>query len=225
MNNSLLKYDLGEGVEAFSTRRECVLPYPVVMGHQVHGCEIAFVKNQNTTREELEGFDAFVTDVPGCAIAVRTADCIPVLLHDPVRRVVAAIHSGWKGTVLGIARKCVAAMQIRYNCNPADMRAVIGPGIAVDSFQVGEEVVLKFREAGFNLDEIYRWDGPVQDEPMVGGHHIDLFAANKAILESAGILSSNIQICRIDTFRDESFFSARREGVGCGRIINVIRLK
>jgi len=91
MNNSLLTYDLGPGVEAFSTERDAALPYPVIQGHQVHGSRVAVVDRPGMTREELKGYDAFMTNLPGVAIGVRTADCVPVLLHDPVRRAVAAV--------------------------------------------------------------------------------------------------------------------------------------
>ena len=77
----LLEYQIAPGkVEAFSTFRDSVLPYPVVTGHQVHGTKIAVITAPDTSRDEFEGFDAFITNVKGCAIAVRTADCIPVLL-------------------------------------------------------------------------------------------------------------------------------------------------
>ena len=73
----LLRYDLGAGVEAFSTGRNAELPYPVIQGHQVHDCRIAVVDRPDMTREDLEGYDAFVTSLPGTAIGVRTADCVP----------------------------------------------------------------------------------------------------------------------------------------------------
>ena len=104
-NNQIIKLFPGElGVEAFYTEREAVLPYPVIQGHQVHGSRVAIVDRPGMTREELEGYDAFVTNLPGVAIGVRTADCVPVLLYDPVERVVAAVHAGWKGTVLHISK-------------------------------------------------------------------------------------------------------------------------
>ena len=141
MFSDLLKYDLGTGAEAFSTRRDSELPYPVIQGHQVHNCKVAVIDRPGITREELEGFDAFVTELPGVAIGVRTADCVPVLLYDPVNRVVAAVHSGWKGTVKHISQKAIDVMVRKFRSKPEDLRAVIGPGIGPDSFQVGEEVV------------------------------------------------------------------------------------
>ncbi len=146
----LLKYDfLGRGVEAFSTRKDAELPYPVVTGHQVHDCLVAVVDRLGITRDELQGYDAFVTNIPGVAIGVRTADCIPVLLYDSVHRAVAAVHAGWKGTVKRISRMTIAKMEECYGTRAEDLRAVIGPGIGPESFQVGAEIVEVFKEQGF----------------------------------------------------------------------------
>ena len=224
MYSELMKYDLGAGVEVFSTQRNAVLPYPVIQGHQVHDCKVAVVDRPDMTREDLEGYDAFVTNLPGVAIGVRTADCIPVLLYDPVRRVIAAVHAGWKGTVLHISRKAIGVMSQCFGCNPADMRAVLGPGIGPRSFQVGEEVVAYFKKAGFPIDEIWSFHGPGDGTPMSGGHHIDLWKANRWLLEQEGIPKEAIQLAGIDTYTTEAFFSARREGIHCGRIINSIKL-
>ena len=220
----LLTYSLGPGVEAFTTRRDSVLPYPVIQGHQVHGSKIAVVDRPDLTREDLEGYDAFVTDLPGIAIGVRTADCVPILLYDPVHRVIAAVHSGWKGTVLKISKNTISLMGERFGTHPADLQAVIGPAIGPASFQVGEEVVEKFRDAGFPMETIWTFEGPGDGTPMSGGHHIDLFKANQWILEACGLRPESIRVHALDTYRDPSFFSARREGVQCGRNINAIRM-
>lgn len=220
----ILQYQLGPGVEAFTSRRESVLPYHVIQGHQVHGCRIAFVDRPDMTREDLEGYDAFITDIQGIAIGVRTADCTPVLLFDPAHSVIAAVHSGWRGTVANISRKTIELMGKTFNTRPEDIRAVIGPSIGPDSFQVGEEVVERFREAGFPMESIWSDRGPGDGSPMSGGHHIDLFKANRWILEDCGVKPESIQVYDIDTFTDTSFYSARREGIGCGRNINSIKL-
>ncbi|MBQ9652863.1 MAG: laccase domain-containing protein [Bacteroidales bacterium] len=167
MFDGLLKYDLGAGVEAFSTQRDAVLPYEVTQGHQVHGSRVAIIKRSGMTREELEGYDAFITKLPGVAIGVRTADCVPILLYDPVKRVIAAVHAGWKGTVLHIAQGTIAAMAQVFKCNPADTKAVIGPGIGPDSFQVGEEVATQFKETGFPMDDIWSFRGAGDGTPIV----------------------------------------------------------
>ena len=224
MYQELLRYPLGKGAEAFTTRRDSAMPYPVIQGHQVHGDRIAVIDRPGLTRADLEGYDAFICKLPGVAIGVRTADCVPILLYDPVQRVVAAVHSGWKGTVLKIAQKTIRLMESDFGCRPTDLRAVIGPAIGPDSFQVGPEVVDKFRDAGFPMPQVWSDRGPGDGSPMSGGHHIDLFRANKWILEQSGVPADNIQISGIDTYTDLSFFSARREGTACGRNINAIRL-
>ena len=225
-NNQIIKLFPGEaGVEAFYTQREAVLPYPVIQGHQVHGSRVAIVERPGMTREELEGYDAFVTNRPGVAIGVRTADCVPVLLYDPVERVVAAVHAGWKGTVLHISEGALEAMGQEFGSRPSELKTVIGPSIGPDSFQVGEEVAEKFKEADFPMDEIWSFRGPGDGSPMSGGHHIDLWKANRWLLEQLGIPPESIEVLGIDTYTTESLFSARREGVACGRIINSIMLK
>ncbi len=113
-------------------------------------------------------------------------------------------------------------MERDFGCHPADLRVIIGPAIGPDSFQVGQEVVEKFEEAGFPMSQVWSDRGPGDGSPMSGGHHINLFKANKWILEESGV--RDIQVFDIDTFTDTSFFSARREGTACGRNINVIKL-
>ena len=224
MPQELLYFNLGPGVEAFTSRRDSVLPYPVIQGHQVHGSRVAIIDRPWMTREELEGYDAFITNLPGVAIGVRTADCVPILLYDPVRRVIAAVHSGWKGTVLKISQGVIDMMEEVFGTNPEDLRAVIGPCIGPDSFQVGEEVAEKFKDAGFPMSQIWSFRGPGDGTPMSGGHHIDLFQANEWLLQERGIRPGNIRVDAIDTYRDPTFFSARREGVQCGRNINSIKI-
>ena len=224
----LFKYQIAEGVEAFSTERDAELPYFVVQAHQVHGTQIREVTDPLTPRSELEGVDALISDVPGVAISVRTADCIPVLLYDSVHRAIAAVHDGWRGTVLRLSQKVIAEMGRRYGTDAADLLAVIGPGIGPESFQVGQEVADAFLEAGFPMDQILKDCGPkapTADNPMAGGLHIDLWRANQWLLEQCGVSSANIQISGICTYQNnDRFYSARREGTKCGRIINCIKL-
>lgn len=221
-----MKYNIADNVTAFSTERDEELPFYVVQPHQVHGCVIREVTDPMTTRDELEGVDALITNVPGVAISVRTADCIPVLLYDPVHKAVAAVHDGWRGTVQRLSQKVIAFMHDRYGTFAADVLAVIGPGIGPDSFQVGQEVVDEFAAAGFPMAEILSDRGPkapTASDPMAGGLHIDLWRANEWLLQEAGV--SDIQVAGICTYKkNDRFFSARREGTKCGRIINCIKL-
>ena len=220
----LLSHYFDNNAESFSTRRDSILPYPVITGHQVHGVKVAIVDRPDMTREDLEGYDALMTDRPGVAIGVRTADCVPILLYDSVREVVAAVHSGWKGTVQRIVQKTIFAMRNHYGTVEADIKAVIGPSIGPDSFQVGEEVVQHFKNQGFPLEKIWFFNEGEGSSEMYHGHHIDLWEANQWLLEQSGVLKDNIQVCGIDTYTDPSFYSARREGVNCGRIISAIKL-
>jgi len=224
-----MDYKIADDVMAFSLERDETLPFYVVQPHQVHGCVIREVTRPDTTRDELEGVDALVTDVPGVAISVRTADCIPVLLYDPVHKAVAAVHDGWRGTVQHLSCKVIDFMHERYGTEASDLKAVIGPGIGPESFQVGQEVADAFAAAGFPMDEILADCGPkvpTADNPMNGGLHIDLWRANEWLLEEAGVISANIQVAGICTYKKyDRFYSARREGTGCGRNINVIKLR
>ncbi len=224
MFQNLLHYPFAPGIEAFTTRRDSVLPYPVIQGHQVHGTEVAIISRPGITREELEGYDAFITDLPGVAIGVRTADCVPILLYDPRNRVIAAIHSGWKGTVQKVAAKTIGILETRFKTAPEDLLAVIGPSIGPESFQVGEEVVTCFKDAGFPLPLVWSFHGTGDGSPMSGGHHIDLWQANRWILQECGLRDENIRNPEIDTYTDPSFYSARREGIACGRNINAIKI-
>ena len=220
----MIRYNLGIGVVAFTAGRGDDLPYPVVQAHQVHGCKVAVIDRAGVTREELEGFDALVTDVPGVAIGVRTADCIPVLMYDPVHRAVAAVHAGWKGTLARISRMAIYAMNTEYGTKAEDLLAVIGPGICGGCFQVGEEVAVFFKEAGFQMDGIYSWNGAKVEGDMKTGHHLDLPEANRRLLVEEGVRPENIQVSGICTYETESLYSARREGPQCGRNINAIML-
>lgn len=221
----LLFYSLGPSVTAFSTERDAELPFPVVQAHQVHGDVIREVTSPSTTREDLEGVDALLTNIPGLAIGARTADCIPVLLYDEPHHAVAAVHAGWRGTVLAITAKAIRRMTALYGTYPASLKAIIGPGIGPDSFQVGEEVVDAFREAGFPMDTIHTYRGPRIEGTMEGGHHLDLWEANRWLLLQSGLLPANIHVAAICTYAHNArFYSARREGIRCPRIITAIRL-
>lgn len=219
----MLFYQLADGIEAFTAGRDDELPYHVIQGHQIHEDHIAIIDRPDVTREELEGYDAFVTNLPDCAIGVRTADCVPVLLYDPVNRVVAAVHSGWRSTVKRISQKTIKLMHEKFGTEASDLLAVIGPCICHDSYQVGVEVIDAFRAAGF---DVCCW---TKDEPAVcadeNRFHLDLWKANTLLLEESGVKPENIQLAGICTFMDESYYSARREGNHHDRRnINAIRI-
>ena len=221
----VLRYRLSPEVDAFSSLRDHDLPYPVTQAHQVHGVAIAKIDRPGVTREELQGYDALITNVRGCAIGARTADCIPVLMYDPVNKAAAAVHSGWRGTVQRISSVVVKEMAKTYGTDPENLIAVIGPGIGPDSFQVGPEVVNAFQYAGFCMDKIWEDRGEaLHDGSMRGGHHINLWEACRQTLVDAGLKPENIQLPGICTYISPDFYSARREGLESGRIINTIKI-
>lgn len=221
-----MHYNLHPDVEAFSTQIGEELPYEVLQPHQTHTDVVRIVTDRHTTREDLQDVDALITALPDYAIGVRTADCVPILMYDSVRRVAAAVHAGWRGTVARIPQKTIALMQQEFGSNPADIVAAIGPSIGPDSFQVGEEVVQAFADAGFPMAQIHSEHGPRVEGSMAGGHHIDLWAANHWLLEEAGLQLPHIQVAGVCTYQHaEEYYSARHDGnLKTRRIINVIKI-
>lgn len=233
----MLQYPFPSHVEAFTTGKNEPLPYAVLQPHQVHLDKIVVVEDPLMSREELEGVDALVTQLKDFAIGVRTADCVPVLLYDARHQVVAAIHCGWRGTVQKLSQKCISLMEERFGTCAHELVAAIGPSISSDAFQVGQEVVDAFAEAGFPMHEIHELRTGkecISTEAqstiplrMLDGHHLDLWKANAWLLTEMGLLSENIHICGICTYvHADTLYSARKDGNQKGlRNINFIRIK
>ena len=189
----------GSGVEALGLRLE-----DLALPRQVHSDNVLWMKEAGRP----EATDAVITDKPGLCVCVKTADCIPVLLYDTRKRVVAAVHAGWRGTVGRIVQKTIKQMQ---PLNPTDLHAIIGPGISLEQFEVGDEVYEAFHDAGFPMERIAR---------KAERWHIDLWEANRWLLEELGVRDIYIQgTC---TRTSEDFYSARRETINTGRNYNGI---
>jgi YfiH family protein len=158
--------------------------------------------------------DAAVADSPGLLLGIETADCLPVLVVDPVRRAVAAAHAGWRGTAAGVARAAVGAL-VAGGSRPEDLIAATGPCIGPCCYEVGDELRAAFGENGA---EFFR-TGPR------GRPHLDVRAANERQLREAGVAPARIH--RVDDCtrcRADLYHSYRREGKGAGRMINFIGL-
>ena len=190
----------------------------LVYPHQVHGVEVLaidedfFTLDDKRRKECLEGVDAVMTHLPGVCVGVSTADCIPVLLYDKEHHACCAVHAGWRGTVSRIVQHAVSAMAEKYGTVPGALVAVIGPGISLEHFEVGDEVYEAFRLAGFNMTAI---------ATRMEKWHIDLWEANRLLLVESGVPSGNIQVAGICTFANAGqFFSARRLGIDSGRIFS-----
>lgn len=229
----LVDYTLPPGFRAFTTTRaffagEAIHPtrercaqllrqaigHPVVIAHQRHTDRVRRV-DEPLPPSQLEGVDALMTDERGLCLCVTTADCIPVLLCDPSRKAIAAVHAGWRGTVQRITQKAVAAMQAAYGTRPQDLFAIIGPGISLANYEVGDEVSDAFAAAGFDMQAIAR----KQDK-----WHIDLPACNQLQLVGCGVPTSHIHATSTCTFQDNDYYSYRREGPHTGRILTGIIL-
>lgn len=196
----------------------------LLLPRQTHGTECVVVDEAllamaHEERERLlHGVDAIITAIPRLCIGVSTADCVPLLLCDLRKRVVAAVHAGWRGTVARIAEKALQTMSSRYGCNASDVRVVIAPSISPDAFEVGDEVYDAFSDEGFPMERIACRYGEKW--------HIDLWEANRLQLLECGVREESVEVCGICTFSNvERFFSARRLGIDSGRIFNGIMIE
>lgn len=198
-------------------------PSCIILPHQVHGAEIRaitagfFEMTVGERRRMLEGVDAVMTDVPEVCVGVSTADCIPVLLYDADARAVAAIHAGWRGTLQRVCSRVVRLFCDRYGASPDRVKAVVGPGISLGSFEVGQEVYDRFLAAGHDLSGV---------AVRYGKWHLDLPRINIRQLLDEGIHEENIHDSAICTYACAGdFFSARRLGIASGRVYTGILLR
>jgi YfiH family protein len=181
--------------------------------------------------------DASMTQAAGLLLAAQTADCVPILLVDPLKKVVAAIHAGWKGTLTRIAQKTVGRMQFEFGCKPTDLLAAIGPSVGPCCYEVGAEFVVKFTaqfaDAHEYFDEARTGDepNPLQwlnmkppgHQPPPRNVHLDLRKANRSQLVAAGLGAKNIFTSDLCTAcRTDLLFSYRKEGALSGRLLSVI---
>lgn len=196
----------------------------LVYPHQTHGDVVKTIDSQwmealspAEKRYSLDGVDAVMTNLSGVCIGVSTADCIPILLYDATHHACCAVHAGWRGTVKRIVQKAVEALASIYGTSPQQLKAVIGPGISLKSFEVGDEVYEQFAQAGFDMARIAckyeKW-------------HIDLWECNKRQLMEVGVPETDIHVAGICTYiHHDDFFSARRLGINSGRIFSGIMLR
>lgn len=177
----------------------------IVFAVQVHSNRVLKADMENSSLISSENADALITHEPGICIAVLAADCVPVLLYDPVQRVVAAIHAGWRGTVSGIVPNTLSVFMNDYNSKPEDIIAGIGPSISPSNYEVGKEVI----EA---VNAYYGNDaGLFRKSRNPGRACLDLWEANRKQLLNCGISEHNIELAGICTYANsDRFFSARR---------------
>ncbi len=196
----------------FGTRAQNLFHLPrVTMLKQIHSDHT--VEAGEPCGVAAEG-DGLVTDRPEIFLAVKTADCLPLLLVDPDHRAVSAVHAGWRGTVARIAERAVRHLESRYGSKPSQLQVAIGPGIGACCFEVGPEVAAEFK--GLFPD---RSDLDVRT-------HVDLVEANLRVLEQAGVKNLHIDTARVCTVcHGGEFHSYRRDRDLAGRMLSVVGIR
>jgi polyphenol oxidase len=198
------------------------------VARQVHGTVIRRVRAGDdldaVARQEADGL---CTDAPGLVLGVFVADCVPVLLADARTGACAAVHAGWRGTVAGILPAAVRTLASEFGARPSDLRVALGPAIGPCCFEVGLEVV----DAVVATIPEARARGIVLPSPRgrADRAHVDLHAANRLLLERAGVDPAAIDAVDLAvacTHHDrQRFFSFRRDGAATGQQMGVIRLR
>lgn len=187
---------------------------------QVHRADVAVARRGRAERWERPEADVIVSDDPSCAVGVRVADCVPILLADRVARVVGAVHAGWRGTVQDAAGAAVRALTAEFGSRPRDLVAAIGPCLGPCCGEVGGEVVQAFRDAAHGDGAIARWFAP----GPAGRPYIDLWRANSDQLELAGVPRESIHVARLCTkTHADVLHSYRAVGEQAGRMLGMIR--
>lgn len=186
----------------------------LVFAQQVHGHTVAIIGEQQRglgafeRSTALPATDALVTATSGIGLVALAADCVPLLIYDPVRHVAASVHSGWRGTAARIAQRAVAAMVEHHGCNVADLLVGIGPSIGSCCYEVGHDVAQQVQQAvcvdgqlfSNNIVELAHNDKP----------HLNLWEANRQLLLQMGVNAQNIEVAGFCTrCNSNRFFSAR----------------
>lgn len=240
LNLGFTEWDLSEAVKNNRGQFQSALGaghFKLVPLKQFHS---AMIRGFQTPPAEPCKGDASVTNTPGLLLGVQTADCVPILLVDPKKRAIAAIHAGWRGTLARIAEKTVGQLHMRFGCKPSDVLAAVGPAIGACCYEVGTELVGKFAsqfaEAEEWFDELRTGDepNPLQwlnmmppgHQPPPKGVRLDLRRANRAQLLAAGLAQKNIYISDLCTAcHTDLLFSYRKEADRSGRLLSAIGMR
>lgn len=174
---------------------------------QVHGDQVSFITKGGLVGES----DAMITDKSGIALAISIADCVPILIYDPIKKIIVGVHSGWRGTEKKILLKTLNKL-VDLECSPENIIAYIGPSISKNIYEVGSEVTELFDEKYIHKKE--------------NKFFLDVAGANLAILLNSGVKKNNIQVSQLCTFAMKDILhSYRRDGEKSGRSLAIIAIK
>jgi len=195
---------------------------------KIQSCQLVFPRQTHTNcvvsiseipEDEIKETDALVTNQPGICLCVQTADCVPVLLFDPIENVIAAVHAGWRGTVQKISTETIKMMKANYGTLPENVLALIGPSIGPGVYEVSDEVVNEVQKNIPNAENTLLKNNAEK-------FHFNLWEANRQLLLQCGLSPINIEVSEECSFtQNEKYFSARRDGIHTGRMVSGIMLQ
>lgn len=204
-------------------------PMQLISCNQIHGTNIVAVgkelcgRGSDNTKEAIEACDGLMTNEAEVPISMNFGDCTPLLFFDPVHRVIAISHGGWRGTAQNIVGATLQKMHSAYGTNAVDVRAAIGPAIGKCCFEVGQDVIDAFLSI-FSAEDLKA----LATDDGNGKYHFDLPGANEKLLLKAGVLPENIENANLCTCcHDDLFYSYRRStkaGEKSGRHMAVMQL-
>lgn len=188
---------------------------------QVHGREVRIIGDERAADVSavVPEADAVVASTAGVTLAVQVADCVPLLMADPRSGAAAAVHAGWRGTCAGVVQAAVDALARAYGTRASDLVAALGPSIGPCCYDVGDDVLAGFREAGATPAQIARWFAP----SATAAWRLDLWTTNQEQLLAAGLRPDRIHLCRLCTkCHADLFDSYRVAGPNAGRMAALI---
>lgn len=189
--------------------------YNLIIPRQTHSLNVAVIDSIPSNIIELNNIDALVTNKQSVALAVNTADCVPILLADVKNKVIATVHAGWRGTIGHIVNKTISKM-IELGADVKNIKAMIAPCICVDCFEVGEDVSTIFEKEYPDMDVVVKTSVK---------KHVDLVKACCIDMKNAGIKLHNVTTPKSCTrCNPHKYFSARYSGINSGRILSLIML-
>lgn len=192
-----------------------------VFAEQIHGGGIAIVDENTKYREAtdtvkyISGVDALITKDKNRCLIIKTADCVPLILFDPIKKIVGIVHAGWRGTLENISGETVVTMKLTFKSNPKDLLVAVGPSIGPKDYFVKEDVWSKFEAGG--LGDFLKYQSPNQ-------WLLDLNGLNIKQLMDSGVNTNNIEVSGISTYSSSEFFSFRRNE-SMGHFITGVMLK